>query len=49
MEVDQLKEETLLPQYLDKNADMAEMKKQLDDKMEKFKELLETSIKYNGW
>ena len=42
-------EESLLPQYLDKNSDMGEMIKQLDEKMEIFKQLQETSVKYNNW
>lgn len=42
-------EESLLPQYLDKNSDMNEMLKQLGEKMEKFEEMRETSEKYNGW
>ena len=45
----QLTEESKLPQYLDKNSDNNEMIKQLDEKMEKFNELLATSVKYNGW
>ena len=42
-------EESLLPQYLDKNSDMNEMLKQLGEKMEKFEEMRDTSEKYNGW
>lgn len=45
----QLTEESKLPQYLDKNSDNSEMIKQLDEKMDKFNELLATSVKYNGW
>jgi flagellar biosynthesis GTPase FlhF len=48
-EVHNLTEESKLPQYLDKNSDNNEMIKQLDEKMEKFKQLHETSIKYMGW
>ena len=48
-EIEKLNEESLLPQYLDKNSDNNEMIKQLDEKMLKFKELQETSVKYNGW
>lgn len=48
-EVDTLYEESILPQYLDKNSEMGEMLKQLDDKMATFKKLEETAIKYNGW
>lgn len=48
-EIEKLDEESLLPQYLDKNSDNNEMIKQLDEKMLKFKELQETSVKYNGW
>jgi len=42
-------EDCQLSQYLDKNSDMGEMIKQLDEKMAKFNELFETSVKYNGW
>jgi len=49
MEVDTLMEDSQLPQYLDKNSDMGEMIKQLDEKMAKFNEISETSVKYNGW
>ena len=49
IKVDVLMEESKLPQYLDKNSDMSEMIKQLDEKMVQFKELYDTSIKYNGW
>ena len=49
MEVENLKEESQVPQYLDKNSDMGEMIKQLDEKMEIFKQLQETSVKYNNW
>lgn len=48
-EVDTLTDESKLPQYLDKNSDMTEMIKQLDEKMATFKKLQETSVKYNGW
>lgn len=47
--VETLMEESLLPQYLDKNSDMNEMLKQLGEKMEKFEDMRETSEKYNGW
>lgn len=42
-------EDCQLSQYLDKNSDMGEMIKQLDEKMAKFNELLDKSVKYNGW
>jgi len=48
-EVENLMEESQLPQYLDKNSDMGEMIKQLDEKMAKFNELATTAVKYNGW
>lgn len=34
---------------MDKNSDMNEMIKQLDEKMAKLEELQSTSVKYNGW
>ena len=49
MEVSQLHEEAVQPQYLDKNSDMNEMIRQLDDKMAVFKKLEETGVKYNEW
>ena len=49
MEVSQLHEEAVQPQYLDKNSDMNEMIRQLDDKMAVFKKLEETGVKYNVW
>ena len=48
-EVHNLTEECVLPQYLDKNSDMHEMIKQLDEKMVIFKRLEETGVKYNEW
>ena len=48
-DVVQLMEECLLPQFLDNQSSMPDMIKQLDDKMAKFEELKELSIKYNGW
>ena len=48
-EVHNLTEECKNPCYLDKNSDNNEMIKQLDEKMDKFKEIFETSVKYNGW
>ena len=48
-EVKNLTEESVLPQYLDKNSDMNEMIRQLDEKMIVFKRLEETGIKYNEW
>lgn len=48
-EVATLLEECLLPIYLDNNSSMPDMIKQLNEKMEKFQVLRDTSIKYNGW
>ena len=48
-QVSQLHEESVQPQYLDKNSDMNEMIRQLDDKMATFKKLEETGVKYNEW
>ena len=39
----------MLPQFLDKNSEMQTMIKELDEKMERFQKLQETSIKYNKW
>ena len=47
-EVCTLMEECQLPQYLDNNSNMPDMIAQLDEKMAKFVELRDTSIKYNG-
>ena len=49
LQVSQLHEESVQPQYLDKNSDMNEMIRQLDEKMAVFKKLEETGIKYNDW
>ena len=49
MQVSTLHEESVQPQYLDKNSDMNEMIRQLDDKMATFKKLEETGVKYNVW
>lgn len=48
-EVKSLTEESVLPQYLDKNSDMNEMIRQLDEKVLVFKRLEETGLKYNEW
>ena len=47
--VHELTEECQQPQYLDKNSDMTEMIKLLDEKWEKFEEYRDTAAKYNGW
>ena len=47
--VHELTEDCQLPQYLDKNSDMTEMIKLLDEKWEKFEEYRDTAAKYNGW
>lgn len=48
-QVHELTEESVLPQYLDKNSDMTEMIKQLDEKLATFKKLEATGVKYNEW
>ena len=48
-EVATLLEDCLQPIYLDNNSSMPDMIKQLDEKMETFNRLRDTSIKYNGW
>ena len=47
--VHELTEDCQQPQYLDKNSDMTEMIKLLDEKWEKFEEYRDTAAKYNGW
>lgn len=39
----------MLPQFLDKNSEMQTMIKELDEKMDRFQKLQETSVKYNKW
>ena len=48
-QVKRLTDECVVPAYLDENSDMIEMIKQLDEKMDTFKELESTGMKYNEW
>ena len=48
-QVHALTEECVLPQFLDKNSDMAEMIRQLDEKLAIFKKHEKTGLKYNEW
>ena len=48
-EVSQLSEESCDPKYLDREQSTFDMIKELDEKMERFAKLEQTSIQYNGW